>query len=818
MDEDESLEITDAPHWYPPLPERGPFLGFLNFAPEEALGCILGIVDHATERWELANADADENAPSFGVVVGGEPVSLIGDAGVMHWHRGESHVPSVLASALMALEAWLYRRLDADEDFSDSLSVLIASRSVAIWGLLTEIVAYRPALLRGLLQPLITGANLLRADSLYRHQPHNYLLMPMLSDRTWAERIQSWNTMPHRTVSVMQILMSDVLSGEALGEELAVARERWRAADPEGLKHLIAQTDPANYREVVLEGGATGLAYRPPESLRDEIAQSDHETYDALFWLELPYRLREWIDARRSFTDAELEDLWSQMQGRLAEVGVAETAEPIFAEGMRSREDLECGFAALLVVCAGDWLEARPDRATWCRERLLAPFIDPPPRHEFDFPGDISTERWDFFCADALPLLWQAAPGDRDLRSAVVRLAIGMHHNTVARLFTGVAMSPALRNPLQQLETVALHWARFLAWQHERQRRRHFAEQGFEGAPSPDDLPDVETPTREALESFEADTLSAEKPRLADWLAETPDGLVVVGARRSARTRALNRVDPEYLLAAFLHLLTLDDDPDDLERQRRLRFAVDLAEYLASAMTPDDGEREVDGTPYPFERTMFEQLARLAVAVELDEARPIWQPLLRAGAPAGYWVDDFLGEVWRAALAPDEPPSTFAPLIKEMLAFAASAPNWQSGHHIADLSLVIVGLDRWTSGPVHERHARLIEELQPEWGEWVKPILQGSWSARRAVYFFGEPGADRIYEQALSWLAERERDAARTDEELDQALAEMLLKLYGRHPSLFRAEGDAAVNARFLLSRLAARGNPLALELTSQLG
>jgi hypothetical protein len=100
----------------------------------------------------------------------------------------------------------------------------------------------------------------------------------------------------------------------------------------------------------------------------------------------------------------------------------------------------------------------------------------------------------------------------------------------------------------------------------------------------------------------------------------------------------------------------------------------------------------------------------------------------------------------------------------------------------------------------------------------VRPLLRGSWSARRAVYFFGEPGADRIYEPALHWLAERERDGARTDEELDQALADMLLKLFSRHPTLFRAEAEAAAEARFLLSRLAARGNLLALELTSQLG
>ena len=815
---EESLEITDAPHWFAPLPERGPFLGFLNAAAEHALGSIVGIVDHATARWQSPNTGRDEHGDEagFDVEIGGRVVQLVGDAQLMHWHRGDSRVPSVLASALMAVEAWLYRRLDAGEQIDDALAVLRKSRSLAIWGLLTEIAAYRPALLRSSLQPLITGADLLRADSLYRHQPHDYLVMPAISDRAWGERIHSWYAMPHRSTSVLDSVLRDVLAGEALVDELAAARERWRSTEPERLKYLIAKTDPANYYEVAV-GNATGLAYRPPEALREEVEQSQTDLEATQFWLAFPYRLREWIDARRAFDDTELEQLWLEAQKRFANVSSeTEAVTSIFAEGLRSQTDLECGLAAVLVVCARPWLEAHPDRAVWCRERLLAPFADPPPSHEFDFAGNISTERWDMFCADAIPVLWRDAPADRDLRAAIARLAVGIHRNTVARVFSTVASMPELAGELQRLETVALHWARFSAWRQEQHHRREYEEHGFASGPSAADLPDVETPTRAVLESFEAGTLPARMSRLAEWLADTPEAMA--GARADARSRALVLVDPDYLLAAFAHLLTLDDDPAGEERHRRLVFAADLADYLASALIPDQGDREVDGTPYEFERTAFAYLARIAVAATPDESRPIWQPLLAAGAPAGYWVDDFLGELWRSALAADQPPLHFPALVKEMLAFASGAPTWQAGHHAADLNLAVVGLDRWTSGPVNERHAELIESLQPEWGDWVRARLRGAWSARRVVYFFGEPGADRIYEQALGWLADRERESAPTDDDFDQALAEMLLKLHGRHRNLFRGESAPASNARLLLSRLAGRGNALALEVTSQLG
>ena len=47
----------------------------------------------------------------------------------MHWHRGNTFVPSVLASALMAVEAHLYRKLDEEEDVEPEVSRYVPSPS-----------------------------------------------------------------------------------------------------------------------------------------------------------------------------------------------------------------------------------------------------------------------------------------------------------------------------------------------------------------------------------------------------------------------------------------------------------------------------------------------------------------------------------------------------------------------------------------------------------------------------------------------------------------------------------------------------------------
>jgi hypothetical protein len=322
--DDGALEITDAPHWAAPLPERGPFLALLLNSESLGIECVLGLVEHATRCWVDERASPNpsplsfrRDAPEdkFEVVLDGDPVELIGDAEVMHWYRGAARVPAVLASAMMALESYVYRRLDAGHDVTAILDRLKQSRSVAVWGLLVEFARFRPALLRGALSPIASSAALLVADKLYTHQDHSYLLMATLADRAAAERIRSWNTMPHRQIPVTMLVMRDVVTGQALVEEVANARRRWEEADRERWKHLLAQTDAANYQLGEGDDGEPEFTYIPPAAVEPEVAESRRELADSVFWLTAPSRLRQLIDAGDRPADDELEQFWTDLQG-----------------------------------------------------------------------------------------------------------------------------------------------------------------------------------------------------------------------------------------------------------------------------------------------------------------------------------------------------------------------------------------------------------------------------------------------------------------------------------------------------------------------
>lgn len=810
---EEGLGITEAPRWLAAVPERGPFLQLLMHDIDSGLDCILTLVDHATARWQENTSLEDDSEigelDPFVVAIDGDEVALLGDAKVLHWHRNDGNAPTVLACGLMALESFLYRRLDADENIDPHLGRLKESRSAAIWGLLADIARYSPSLLRDQLSPLISSASLLSLDKLYAAQSHLHLGMAGIADRVYAERLHKWNAMPHRKTPLIDPLMRDVLSGEGLVEEMAAARELWRRQDPERWKHLIAQADPVNHSRREMENGAVIFEYVVPEELRPEVDASNKEVADSQFWLTGPYKIREWIDAESTPSDQQIEEFWISVQSKLEQP----TGGDLFDAGVRSREDLECGIAALLVLRAREWLRSHPEREQWCRQALLAPFEGQPPRtHDFDFAEESSSERWDSFCADAIPILWSECPADVELRSAIARLAVHLHHLTIRKTFLAVAKQPALAEGLRQLEHLSLHWARFRSWRSERRHRERHADLDFGPSPPVDALPDIEGPTRRALDDFVEGSLVA-SPSLGDWLADTPESML--GPAMDARHRALSKLDLSYLIPARVHLPVTLSSVDEQERARRIEFATELAELVVTGLPLEDRSR---GGPHEEDNSVYTLLAEMTLATPPVAARKIWQPIFSLGEPAHRWIEHFLGDVWSLTLSQDSVPEQFPTLIKEMIAFAAATESWRGRQGGSDLALALIGLMQWTSTLFSEKHRPLIEDLLPEWAEWVQPRLDSRWFAVPFVRFLGGDAAEPVRLDALSWLAEAERSGWEEDGERDDVIAELLLKIVAREPAALRGGEQTSADARYLLARLAGRGQPVALELSNRLG
>lgn len=810
--DDPGPAITEAPNWHVAVPERGPFLRLLIEDPDTGIDCVVSLAERATRRWAEIQfaytgdqAEYAGNPDEFCILIDGQRRQLLGDAELLAWHRGTGRGPTVLACALMAVESYLYKQLDEGKNITLLLKRLVVSDSAAIWGVLTEVARYRPELLRSQLQPLISSPGLLMADRIATLGPGNLLPFLGFIDKVHIERAQKWGEMPHRKLPLTELLIRDAFQDPDAAEKLAEAREIWREEDGERWKHLIAQLDPANRNLKRYEDGSFILDYEPPAELRGEIKETNTEIASSQIWLGLPGKLRKWIDERSEPSPEELESFWDESQKAI----VQPADQHLLSQGVIAKADLECGVAALCVACAREWLRSHPEREDWCRRVLLAPFEgEPPATHEFDSAEQLSSDSWDGFCADALPLLWAESPQDPELRSGVARLAIHLHLETVQRTFRATAGAPNLAQGLAELEHLSLHWARFNLW---RRARGHAATyEASENAELLAKLADFEPTTRDALNSFVAGTLGP-PPHLRDWLAETPDGVIIAGQAR--RQPVLHSLSLSYLVAARVHLATSKGTADE---PQRAEFAADLANSLIGELVPDGVDR-IEGTPYTEERQALDLLARLTLDLPDDDAEAIWKPILEAGEPASYWVEAFLGELWSAGLLEERLNTKLVSVVKRILDFTEK--NWtRTGRGGDGLALKVAGVDTVHRSLWSEQRRSVLTALEPHWSEWVKPRLNGTWFARYFAHFLEVPAAAAIRAQALSWLADAERNREHIDSDLDEATAELLVVVYAQEAELISGAGVPAEAARYLLSRLAGRGIPLALELSARLG
>jgi len=582
----EDLGITDAPHWMTSVPERGCFLTFLRDAPDEAVGLVVRLANHAAERWvERGRREGDPTPPLDIEFDDGRTTRWIGDPSVLGWHRGNGHVPSVLTCALMALEQWLYERHDAGDDLTPVLAQLQdETRSVAIIGVLCSLGCREPELLTGALRPLLAVAELYSwAHQTMLQTPPSLMLPAFNEPAEMLERARAWHALSHRRREFEWVALSMMFGNADLEAFMASARKRWlqRANNSEDrqrdmLRHLAPRFDRANYRATQINGQDVWV-YELPADLRADADAAAAEMQRALFWTSRPYKLREYIDGEAVGSDDDAEELWTDTTRHLLEPAIEEFER----EGVRRRVDVECALAAALIVKHNSWLASNPERAQWCRGILREALDNPAPRPWFDQDTDPSEDRWDCFCADAVAALWADAPDDLELRRWVLQLATDRHYAVVARMFARCADRRDRLGPwFGRLEHFALRWAlaRAITLAH-RQRP----------GSKPTDPPAT---TQAAIQAFADGTLEPDLPRWAADALEAPtdDTEAQPPRRRRGRRRPqpASGMDMNYVAAAFRWLPALGEARDEHERTRWLTFWRQILDVLQRRLEADD--------------------------------------------------------------------------------------------------------------------------------------------------------------------------------------------------------------------------------------
>jgi hypothetical protein len=148
-----------------PSPGQGPFFELLEHAPAEGLRLIRGLVEHATQWRRAQYVKAGRPFPRIAIPFPDGTKSFAGDWSVYQWAR--SIAPSVtMASALMALEAWGHRQIEAGRPFEEVLHDVLGpdGSSLAFVSVAVDLVLSHWRKARDTAWPMVATPELLQFD------------------------------------------------------------------------------------------------------------------------------------------------------------------------------------------------------------------------------------------------------------------------------------------------------------------------------------------------------------------------------------------------------------------------------------------------------------------------------------------------------------------------------------------------------------------------------------------------------------------------------------------------------------------------------
>ena len=814
---DESCSLEKHYEWYPPHPWRGPFFAFLTINAEGALRLVLQICAFATQRRLDGLEERHQRPPSvsIGLPDGGRR-EYIGGSTTFFWHRGiTTPGPHTLACALMALEKWLYDKIEKEEEIAGIIEYLLReSDSLAMLGLLSTVGKRAPSMYATVLRPLLNEPLLLWWDSSYVNQA--ILSPPMIGtsrDPVSHDAVQKWYSMEHRNIALEDVAQRLMLHGtfDASTLRANIVRELASvdAASDFGqyLRTLDARVDSANCHQEQVDGEKVQWTWTPPEALRQEAMdrhQAFQEAWDPSHLIS--YDCRQVLDKGQSLTSVQTDQLWNSVFGA--------SASP------RLAGDTKVAAAAALLVSASQWCATHLAEAAACRATVLEA-VSLKPLGDSDSAWMSNKLSADVFCADALPAVWAADRSAVAVRRAVATVLTNGNSRATLHLLWGAFRCPELATEVTPLVNLVGAWAqqRPRRWIRLRSPRQEARQMRIDAA--------LERWRAGAIDAF---TQGHSSRSATEFLANLRARLASHSLYRLSARRGRNpiQLDEELVNAVVVSMPPIAEvAPGDPLLEvwtliQRRAMGVVLNKF-------DEAEAEALEVEEPLGNLDRSLLSRLALDLpsytDKGPARALWNRLLDLGGAAHAQVEVFLDAFVEGGFERGWP-EPFLALWMEMTDYCFASPSWQGKashwYRVQRLWTHLLGLSgnlshRWT--PNRTQVALL---LRPALERFVRERVNCSESAAALFYMLGKPAALPIRFEALQWIAARlplwregvwwhDRDKPQ------DALADLVRSALSQtDPPLGRVR--PAHNAvRTILATLATRQHKVALYLLDQL-
>ena len=751
--------LADWPHGYPAFYWKGPFLKFLQVAPEQALDTILRLVNYTTRRWLEDGVGphlTQEERRKYGLefAFDGKSVYWIGDANVYGWHRSMSLHSATVECALMALEKWLYDEIEGGRRITQWVhSIFAHAESLAFAGVLVSVGLRYPALFTRELQPLLGNFHLYEAQLNWALQEAQEVWKIALSWQAqpaikWGVE---WHRMPHRRFILRDIAPSLMLEDEETKKYLSGRAAEWAKRttdndkDRENLKFFLARFDPENYTQTPqLDGNVLITMSWPPEL--EAIATASREKNELnMVSLTLASRARAYLSGENALEIKDLSGFASQVQ-RLAKWRVA--GGDLLHE--QYRVNSLAGGIAVLVVLHRDWLAQNPEIEKWCLDSLKElKHVEAP---EFDSPVSPLDHTAESFLGESGVALLQESSEEWVLRLAFEGVTGFYYNSTFRTIWRAYLLRDQIGEKFGELVNVVVFWSalrrgatresgyqanRALLRKYKATLFRRYVAGKLRGALTP--LRKAEILGRSVLERVSRRLISSGERRVNEAMRAS--------RRERSRDRKLDRdlpdIDFEVLQKGFGFLWAMVRPPlpgEELTLRHYIRELFDLEMRTFPRARADEENYEIQGTPNPFDSWVMARVAEfIASANSVEVARQFYRPIVELGPPGRYWVDDFLQAWIRDGLQLSTDLVAFAKIWEDMVRYTMTLPAWQpspSGRwsRAESLAVDLVGLHDAAAtvlGQVKYRGVvSAMTSVFEDWaGSWLKHASAAGWFA-----------------------------------------------------------------------------------------
>lgn len=846
------LDLVSRHKWHPALYTQGPFLGCLRANFVEGLELIMQLVDFATSRaveraekerraWRAraiadgrTEAEVDQAmtaAPAYRLLLLDDVSNVLtfeGDAIIYGWSSGSGSPPDAIEASLMALEQYFYLRLDAGEDIAKEISAVLArSRSVAVLGLLCDIGKREMRLFDGALQPLLSAPEVYAWEvNKLAHGRNHLMIGAFMQGQAFVKLAQEFHSLEHRKRDLRHVATERLLNSNEMRSFFGIVRDWWRQrqADGEQLIEMVAQLDlwlnPANYEVRTEPTGRAVIVNVALERLQAERADEHQEMNDRILVTGFPFKCRTILEERRVQTGAQLDELW-QTWVRIQEL--AKSRPTLAGDEERFGDEFLNAITGggAVFLWHDEWLAQDASRRLKV-ERTIEAIIgsEPPARHGLRFEHDISTWTWDCFVAECAAMLWARQPQDGRWRRLVAEIVFTEKYAAVRLLFARCAEHRAsLGTDFERLRRLVIGWAHV--------RDRIYALRSLQHAVPPFDeatrdrlAGEITTWGEQSISLFVEGSLNG----LADDWSQFEEAGRFAELDEVRRKWDGSRVlDFDLVRCSHEWLPPPDEAQNEEERARVVQFWRVALEIVARRPRADLQRRE---NQYPHEDEVW-VLERVAAAVlqlrPIEKPEQFWLAIVDLHSEAHDWPEKFLTALHRRALAAEQTPATYAPLLRAITerAFAEvdSELRWPWHEDVWD---ALLGIDWWLKDYWAERHAEHVESIWNVIALWMDRVPLDGRRLGKFARWLSTPPALHVRLRTLEWFLKKLRpEEPRTpyrEEDAAEDLAKLLNVVWDQDQNPLRASKEAFVAFRGILAWLVERQNAAGFQLQGRIG